>query len=98
MQKGDLIRVDWVDITSWGTAPPEDAHPVCMRTIGYFAGWFTSKKHGRYLCISDTICEGDPGKEEVFYGANAFPKGCIRNIHEIKTARRPRKKKVTEEV
>ena len=94
MNKGDLIRVDWVDITSWPTAAPEDARPLSLHTIGYFAGWFTDKKRGRYLCVSDTICENENSKkEDVFYGANAFPKGCIREISMVKPVRAQKKKK-----
>lgn len=93
MKKGDLIRVYWVDIAAWPTSTPEEAHPVAMRTTGHFAGWFTDKKRGRYLCLSDTICESDHGKEDVFYGTNAFPKGCIKNIEELIV--RVKKKKST---
>ena len=93
MKKGDLLRVHWVDIANWATATPEDAHPIAMRTVGHFAGWFSDKERGRYLCLSDTVCEADPGKEEVFYGACAFPKGCIREIEEFTVRRKAKKKK-----
>lgn len=96
MKKGDMIRVHWTDIASFPTSHPNEAHPISMKTYGHFAGWFTDKKRGRFLCLSDTLCEGDGnGKEGVFYGACAFPKGCIRHIDEFYPLRirKPKKKK-----
>ena len=94
MKKGDIIRVHWVDIAAFPTADPEHAHPVAMQTIGHFAGWFPDKVRGRYMCVSDTICEASNGDGDSYYGATAFPQGCIRAIEELRVCKkRPKKQK-----
>lgn len=95
MKKGDLIKVHWVDIAAFPTSSPEEAHPIAMKTMGHFAGWFNDKKRGRYLCISDTLCE--EGNVEIFYGSTAFPKGCIREIEEMTIRPTKKKKKPNEQ-
>ena len=80
---GDLVRVTWVDIHHGVTSSPEEMSPKMMTTVGHFLGWHVAEygeKRVRFLRVSDTR-ESD-GQ---FYGACAFPQGCVLNVERVET-------------
>jgi hypothetical protein len=80
---GDAVRVVWLDICEMSNADPEVVRPAVFKTDGFFVDrsrLMINKKFHRFIRISDTYDLVD-GK---FYGACAYPVGCIVSIEKRK--------------
>ena len=71
---GDVIYVEWVDITTDPLGSVEEGDITTLRSTGYFVGLKQSEQ-GSFLLISDTITKGGE-----YYGYTAFPVGCVNKV------------------
>ena len=81
-KKGDRVRMLWVDITTCPTSAPEEVKPTPFTTEGFYLGeqLFEYGEHRiRYHLMSDTFDHID----QVFYGATAYPVGCVLKLEVI---------------
>jgi hypothetical protein len=76
IREGTRVRLHWVDIHEKNTADPPDVAPATMWTEGRFLGLTKDNDHGYFVRLSNTYDEDN----EEWYGACAFPLGCIRGV------------------
>lgn len=78
-KRGDLVRVDWVDICSDATGDPADANLARRQTFGIYRE-HRSDDDVRAVVISMTIDE-DTDEQSGWW---IFPESCVQRIAVIK--------------
>lgn len=94
-EKGDLVRVEWVDIFEHVNGDPDDAHLAKRTSFGLF--WSFIDDDGVECLVTTTTIDGEdqtPGQN----GYCIYPRGCVKELKVIKRARRPRARRSKEPV
>ena len=86
--RGDLLRVEWVDIAEDPLGNPALASLARRTSYGLF--WGFQESHGVHCLVTTTTVDHDVSGQN---GYVIYPLGCIRNVTVIKRVRRPRVKK-----
>jgi hypothetical protein len=84
LQRGDLLRVEWVDIAEDPVGSPSTAQLARRTSYGLF--WGLQDSHGFSCLVTTTTVDHDVQDQN---GYVIYPLGCIRDVSVIKRARRP---------
>jgi hypothetical protein len=88
LQKGDLLRVEWVDIAEDPSGNPATAQLARRTSYGLF--WGLQESFGVNCLVTTTTVDHDVQGQN---GYTIYPLGCIRDLKVIKRGRRPRQRK-----
>jgi hypothetical protein len=88
LTRGDLIQVDWVDISEDSTGNPDEAELAFRTSYGLFWKKDVSKFGGLPVVVTTTTM--DPAELTSVSGYCIYPESCIIRIKIIKKARRQR--------
>jgi hypothetical protein len=88
LQRGDLIRVEWVDIAEEPSGNPATAQLARRTSYGLF--WGLQDSFGFSCLVTTTTVDHDVQGQN---GYTIYPLGCIGDVKIIKRARRPRAKR-----
>ncbi len=93
LQRGDLIRVEWVDIAEEPSGNPATAQLARRTSYGLF--WGLQESFAFSCLVTTTTVDHDVQGQN---GYTIYPLGCLRDVTVIKRARRSsaRKKKKAE--
>ena len=86
--RGDLLRVEWVDIAEDPVGNPALAQLARRTSYGLF--WAFQESLGVVCVVTTTTVDHDVQGQN---GYTIYPIGCIRNVTVIKRVRRPRVRK-----
>jgi len=85
LQRGDLIRVEWVDIAEEPSGNPATAQLARRTSYGLF--WGLQDSFGFSCLVTTTTVDHDVQGQN---GYTIYPGGCIAHVTVIKRSRRPR--------
>jgi len=88
LQRGDLLRVEWVDIAEDSAGNPATAQLARRTSYGLY--WSVQDSFGVPCLVTTTTVDHDVQGQN---GYTIYPMGCIRDVQVIKRARRPRARK-----
>lgn len=83
--RGDLLRVEWVDIAEDPLGNPALASLARRTSYGLF--WGFQESHGVHCLVTTTTVDHDVSGQN---GYVIYPVGCVRSVEVIKRTRRPR--------
>lgn len=83
--RGDLLRVEWVDIAEDPLGNPALASLARRTSYGLF--WGFQESHGVACLVTTTTVDHDVSGQN---GYVIYPVGCVRTVEVIKRTRRPR--------
>ena len=83
--RGDLLRVEWVDIAEDPLGNPALASLARRTSYGLF--WGFQESHGVNCLVTTTTVDHDVSGQN---GYVIYPVGCVRGVEVIKRVRRPR--------
>lgn len=83
--RGDLLRVEWVDIAEDPVGNPANAQLARRTSYGLF--WGLQQSHEVSCLVTTTTVDLDVADQS---GYVIYPIACVRKITVIKRARRPR--------
>jgi hypothetical protein len=86
--RGDLLRVEWVDISEDPVGNPGTAQLARRTSYGLF--WGLQESFGFPCLVTTTTVDHDVQGQN---GYTIYPLGCIRDLQVIKRTRRTRKRK-----
>lgn len=82
LQRGDIIKVSWLDIQEDSVGNPDAAKPAARITYGLF---WAQEIRGGIECLITTTTEDDDGHQQC--GWACFPMGIVTKIDVIKRKR-----------
>jgi hypothetical protein len=88
LARGDLLRVEWVDIAEDPVGNPVVAQLARRTSYGLF--WAFQESLGVPCVVTTTTVDHDVQGQN---GYTIYPLGCIRNLTVIKRVRRPHVRK-----
>lgn len=83
--RGDVLRVEWVDIAEDPLGNP--ALASLARRASYGLYWGLQESHGLLCLVTTTTVDHDVQGQN---GYVIYPLGCVRGVEVIKRTRRPR--------
>ena len=83
--RGDVLRVEWVDIAEDPLGNP--ALASLARRASYGLYWGLQESHGLPCLVTTTTVDHDVSGQN---GYVIYPLGCVRGVEVIKRTRRPR--------
>lgn len=86
--KGDLVRIEWIDIFEDSIGNPEKAELARRTSFGLF--WGNKNDAGVECVVTTTTIDKD---DHIVSGYCIYPLSCVTKLTIIKRARRPRKSK-----
>jgi hypothetical protein len=85
LQRGDLIRVEWVDIAEEPSGNPATAQLARRTSYGLF--WGLQDSFSLACLVTTTTVDHDVQGQN---GYTIYPLGCVADVQIIKRSRRPR--------
>ena len=90
LQRGDLLRVEWVDIFEDVTADPAGAELAHRVSYGVFWERRVSKLGPPCLITTTTLDKGETNQS----GYCIYPEACVLKLSVIRRVRRKKKEKI----
>ena len=81
LSRGDVILVEWLDITESATDDPDRALPHRRKTIGFY--WDRQQHHGKSALVTTTTLDDEHTAQN---GYCVYPEGCILKVSVIRRA------------